>query len=389
VNKVRVGDVLALRRTPVQIDPTREYVAIGIRSFGKGIFHYAPTQGSALSKLRYFEVRPNHLVVSNIKGWEGAIAVSSEAETGCIASNRFLTYEPIDESIDVGYAHYFFLSEPGLRLIQQASPGSADRNRTLAIQRFEDLLIPLPARAEQQRIVHRVESVLVRAGQVVDRVEGAADLGRSFIDGAVDAIIKASGEGSSAFPLGAVATVNPRPARIEGRVAFVPMSAVDERLGRIVDGELRSASDVKSGYKQFRRGDVIFARITPCMQNGKSAVMDVEGVEYGYGSTEFHVLRPSQRLNPEWLRHILRSRDFRSRAVRAFTGTAGQQRVPADYLRTVEIPVPPIEIQVKLVARLDHIARIGLELRAQREREQRLAGALTSSTLNDAFSWAG
>jgi type I restriction enzyme S subunit len=104
------------------------------------------------------------LVVSNIKAWEGAIAVASDTEVGCIASNRFLSYGPIDGRIDVRYAAYFFLSEQGLPLIQRASPGSADRNRTLAIDRFENLEIPLPDPREQQRIVARLDAVLTRLG---------------------------------------------------------------------------------------------------------------------------------------------------------------------------------------------------------------------------------
>lgn len=168
----RVGDVLRLERRPVTIDPFWEYEPIGIRSFGKGIFHYPPTLGGDLSKLRYFELRPDELVVSNIKAWEGAIAVASDAEVGCIASNRFLSYAPVDGQIDVRYAAYFFLSERGLPLIQRASPGSADRNRTLAIDRFEDLEIPLPDPDEQLRIVARLDAVLTRikvGNEMLDR----------------------------------------------------------------------------------------------------------------------------------------------------------------------------------------------------------------------------
>ena len=107
MTRARIGDVLRLVRRPVTTDPMAEYVPIGVRSFGKGIFHYPPTLGSQLSKLRFFEVPRDALVVSNIKAWEGAIAVSSGAETGCIASNRFLTYLPTDSSVDVGYLRYF------------------------------------------------------------------------------------------------------------------------------------------------------------------------------------------------------------------------------------------------------------------------------------------
>ena len=75
-----------------------EYTSIGIRSFGKGIFHYDRALGGQLGSLRFFEIQPDRLVVSNIKGWEGAIAVSSTADAGHLASNRFLSYAPADDA---------------------------------------------------------------------------------------------------------------------------------------------------------------------------------------------------------------------------------------------------------------------------------------------------
>src|SRR6266404_4822660 len=107
----RVGDVLRLEREPANVDLARSYVSIGVRSFGKGIFHYEPTPGDKLGKLRFFNVLPNRLVVSNIKAWEGAVAVSAETDAGCIASNRFLSYVPIDDRIDIRWARWYFLSD--------------------------------------------------------------------------------------------------------------------------------------------------------------------------------------------------------------------------------------------------------------------------------------
>src|SRR5205823_6346362 len=145
------------------------YVPIGIRSFGKGIFHYEPRLSGELGSLRFFWVKPNRLVLSNIKGWEGAIAVSSESDAGCIASNRFLSYVPTEDRIDVRWARWYFLSEPGIELIRRASPGSADRNRTLAIDRFEALEIPLPPIDQQSSIAERLDRLQTAASELIDR----------------------------------------------------------------------------------------------------------------------------------------------------------------------------------------------------------------------------
>ena len=135
-------------------------------------------------------------------------------------------------------------------------------------------------------------------------------------------------------------------------VTFVPMAAVNERTGRLEGTQVRAASSVSKGYSRFREGDVLFAKITPCMENGKAAIARELSGAVGYGSTEFHVLRPHARLLPEWLLAFIRRPVFRRAAARSFTGTAGQQRVPADFLRQVEIPLPPLAEQRRLVASL-------------------------------------
>ena len=134
VERVRVGDVLALTRRAVVVNPALRYREIGVRSFGKGIFHKEPTDGAAIGGKRVFYVMPGDLVLSNVFAWEGAVAVASEESAGCIGSHRFMTFVPIDDRLDVGWARWFFLSEPGLALIGKASPGSAGRNKTLAVK---------------------------------------------------------------------------------------------------------------------------------------------------------------------------------------------------------------------------------------------------------------
>lgn len=378
-----MSDVLRLERRPVAIDPLCIYEPIGIRSFGKGIFHYPPTLGSDLSKLRYFEVHPGELVVSNIKAWEGAIAVASDAETGCIASNRFLSYVPVDDQIDVRYAAYFFLSESGLPLIQRASPGSADRNRTLAIDRFERLEIPLPAREEQRQIVARLDELMTKARQVAAAASTARVVDLAVTEGAIQVVL--DGQTYPSRVLGEVAEINPRPQPVTGPVAFVPMSAVDDKLGVIRSPELKDIDEIGPGYKQFRNGDVIFARITPCMQNGKSAVVALEQTEVGLGSTEFHVIRAGPEVLPRWIHAVVRTRRFRDIAAERFTGTAGQQRVPAEFLRTVSIPVPPPDDQRRLLHRVERIEALAEHLRQARSSALARAQALEASLLNHAI----
>jgi len=159
VKRKRVGDVLSLRRRAVDVDPGSKYAEIGIRSFGRGIFHKEAVSGADLGAKRVFRIEPGDLVVSNVFAWEGAIAVASEAEAGRVGSHRFMTFVPINDCIDTSWASWYFRSEQGLELIRQASPGSAGRNRTLAIERFEALEIPVPPIDEQRPVAEHLDRV--------------------------------------------------------------------------------------------------------------------------------------------------------------------------------------------------------------------------------------
>lgn len=151
-------------------------------------------------------------------------------------------------------------------------------------------------------------------------------------------------------------------------VSFVPMAAVDEVFGAIQDRQERPFFDVRKGYTAFRDGDVLFAKITPCMENGKAAIATGLVGGLGFGSTEFHVLRAKETVLPEWLFYFVRQPSFRREAKRNFTGTAGQQRVPTTFLSSVAIPVPPLTEQrriVDLLARAEGIVRLRREAQAK------------------------
>ena len=130
------------------------------------------------------------------------------------------------------------------------------------------------------------------------------------------------------------------------------MPAVDERNGVIARPELKPYQEVRKGYTFFEEGDVLFAKITPCMQNGKHAIARnlLDGI--GFGSTEFHVLRPGERVAAEWIHFFLRQASVLEAATAHFEGSVGQQRVPADFLRKLQIPLPDLAEQHQLIEAL-------------------------------------
>jgi type I restriction enzyme, S subunit len=137
-------------------------------------------------------------------------------------------------------------------------------------------------------------------------------------------------------------------------IPFVPMSAVAEEIGRVDLSQRRRVSELRSGYTRFHSGDVLFAKITPCMENGKTVALPEIAGGYGAGSTEFHTLR-SRVLEARYLWYWLVRKGFRNNAQRNMRGAVGQLRVPLDYLRGVQIAVPPLAEQRRIVARIDEL----------------------------------
>jgi type I restriction enzyme S subunit len=138
-------------------------------------------------------------------------------------------------------------------------------------------------------------------------------------------------------------------------VTFVPMAAVEELSGRMRTDTIKPFGEVKKGFTRFRDGDVLFAKITPCMENGKIAVARGLRGGVGCGSTEFHVLRPHEAADAEYLRYFLVRSAYRRDAQRNMQGAVGQQRVPTDYLRESVIPLPPKAEQQRIVSRIEEV----------------------------------
>lgn len=133
----------AVRRT-VDIDATVRYREIGARSFGKGLFFKPDFDGAEATWEKPVWIRAGDLVLSNIKAWEGAIALAGDDHDGCIASHRYITCVPDPTQATAAFLAYYLLGEDGLEKVGAASPGTADRNRTLSLANLGKIDVPVP-----------------------------------------------------------------------------------------------------------------------------------------------------------------------------------------------------------------------------------------------------
>ena len=188
--------------------------------------------------------------------------------------------------------------------------------------------------------------------------------------------------------MGEVCLVNPRsfvaPMKDDQLVSFIPMAAVEARTGQVDISRVRSYGEVRKGYTPFSEGDVLFAKITPCMENGKIAVARGLTNGSGCGSTEFHVLRPPRCMSGDFFYHYLLQDEFRKEAQRHMAGTAGQLRVPAIWLTEAPLPLPPLPEQHRIVAEIEtQFTRLDASVAALRRAQANLK-RYRASVLKDA-----
>lgn len=287
------------------------------------------------------------------------------------------------KGINQKYLCLFLKSEFAQYQMQSAT--IATTQAKLALFRIESLTFPLPPLSEQQRIVERIEELFAKLDEAKERLHEVADsfavrkaaiLHKAFTGELTKQWRLENGVSDESWEeklLGDVCTVNPK--KIDAKnlddnleVSFVPMAAVSDVLGEIVNHEVKNLQDVRTGFTNFSKGDVIFAKITPCMENGKSAIVGPLVNDIGYGSTEFYVLRCKEELNNKYLYHMVRNTTFRAEAKAVMTGAVGQQRVPKTFLQEYQLLLPTLPEQHEIVRLIDDLLAVSAPHSRQRSR---------------------
>lgn len=243
---------------------------------------------------------------------------------------------------------------------------------------IEGIKINLPPLNEQRRIVEKIEEEFGKIDVGVEKLRFALEQIKQYRQ----AVLKSAFDGKlykttewEEKTFNSILEVNPKtdiPQISNGDlVSFLPMSAVQAETNQYTE-EFVSYQKVKKGYTKFKNGDVLFAKITPCMENGKSCVVDNLKYEVGFGSTEFHILRSLGSIIPKFIFYYIVQESFRKKAQNAMTGAVGQRRVSADYLKNTIINIPStiaeqqqivkeIEKRLKVADRIETVIRQNLD----------------------------
>ena len=262
------------------------------------------------------------------------------------ATNQAIAGITIDsDNVDRDYLYHYLRSKK--TYVNFIGRGVAQNNINMGILRgFEILLPPLSKQHEIAAILGRLDDLISLRKQQLAKLDELVKV--RFVE--MFGIPGTNPKGWDIKPLGDCCNLNPKKScddRLKSGLllSFVPMPAVSED-GNIDGSDIRKYDEVKTGFTYFAENDVLFAKITPCMENGKGAIAQGLRNGIGFGSTEFHVLRPvAGKSNPYWLYTLTSFSNFRKDAAKHMTGSAGQRRVPASYLESFNVSCPPIDLQ--------------------------------------------
>jgi type I restriction enzyme S subunit len=397
-----ISEVLELRKEKVDRKKHQFSELMPITIHFDGSIEPRKVDSSKEYSMELFWARPGDIIISKIDLKNGAVGIVPDNWRKVVVTGHFAVYQPKTEKIFPAYFHQLIQTRFFKEHLWRNKVGAEGR-KEVKLDFFESLKVPIPLISVQQEIAGYWQrasqnilngeleirewkdniakrilndySIRIELGKVLPRIfvchfRRNERWGVSFNRYSWDLKSLIQTDRYPKEPLGEFAWINPDNSfqlKTDDKVSFIPMENVDDKDGYISKLEIRTFSQVKSGYTRFINDDVLWAKITPCMQNGKSAIASNLLNNVGFGSTEFHVVRAKNRtkLKSEYIHLLLRIPEIRQAATRYFVGSAGQQRVPKEFLEKLHIPIMPIDDQKKLIS-LVEIERRKIENQRQK-----------------------
>lgn len=316
----------------------------------------------------YKVVHKDDIIVNILLCWMGAIGRSNYDG---VTSPAYDVYMP-RTNINSQYYHYLFRTKAFSGECYKVGKGiMAMRWRTYSPQ-FMNINVPVPPRAEQDQIVRfldwkvsEIDKLIgIRRKEIQELEKLKAEIINSAILQGIDSNVVMKKTDVYYLPkipatwkvikikrickVGASISNQLKKHTDQDKVVFLPMENISEN-GKIDCSIKQPIAKVRTGFSSFAKNDVIVAKITPCFENGKGACLDELKSDIGYGTTELFNLRAGNDVLPKYLYYITMTKIFRSLGEGQMTGSAGQKRVPADFIRNFVIGLPSIAIQYKII----------------------------------------
>lgn len=401
---VSLGDVITERSEKVKLFeyPEKEFAILGVNN-KIGLFDAYKEKGSNINQ-PYKKVKDGDLAYNPYRINVGSIGLKTKNKKHDFISPAYVVFTPDNKKLFSEYLYILFKTETFNRIINENTTGSVRQN--LKYSTLANIKIPLPSLDVQNRIIERYNDKMKQAKEAMQKAEELENSIESCLIGELGIeraekkeknqklqLINFDGldrwgvefllnDFSSSkilmsdkfdnIKLHEVCSINPK-TEFNGisEISFIPMKYISDKYGEIMNQDSINPKKSK-GYTRFKENDLIWARITPCMQNGKSAIAKNLINKFACGSTEYHIIRKnSNKINMEFVHLMLRMKLLLNSAAKHFTGSAGQQRVPRQFLESLNIPIPPLTFQEKIVKKISGIKKEAKKLKklVQEKRE--------------------
>ena len=292
-----------------------------------------------------------------IIGMDGEFNICQWESTNALLNQRICKIWPRDtKSTHIRYIYYFLSSL--LKKIEEKTAFVTVKH--LSSKQLNSSDITIPVFSLQEQIVKELDTL---SDIITKKKEQLAELDKlaqaTFYDMFGDPVENEKNWKTTLIQN--ICTINPTKSSVKSLnsnlpVSFIPMAAVGEQ-GEFYANEIKLLHEVYKGFTYFEEGDILFAKITPCMENGKGAIARGLKNNIGFGSTEFHVLRPNSECNNSFLYFITKLDLFRKAAEKEMTGSAGQKRVPKSFLQKWTLILPPISLQNQFAEKIEAIEK--------------------------------
>lgn len=352
MESTRIGEFLKESRVPGS--PGNIAKKITVKLYGKGVFAKQENRPGSENTM-YYSRRAGQFIYSKLDFLNGAFGIIPENLDGFETTIDLPCFDFVGDRVAPDW-FLQYVSRPDFYAYQGGLGNGGRKARRISPDDFLELEIDLPPLPEQKKIAEILSGIdrtikwkNLRVAKLSLHKTGLSNeliYGKSAMDSFVSGVISE------------IAEVNPKTVvNLPGysQVSFIAMQDTSE-TGEVTRTQVRTLNEVFKGYSRFENDDILVAKITPCFENGKGGLTEnlLNGI--GFGSTEFHVLRAIEdKADSKFIHHITQSERFRKKGEGSMTGSAGQKRIPADFIKLFPVNIPSLSDQRKIASILTSI----------------------------------
>lgn len=391
---VKLGVVLRLDLDRVPIDSASTYPMVGVLSFGRGLFDREPIENGQTSYKFFYRLKAEHIVMSQLFGWEGALALSSDHFAEKFLSPQFPTFVCVETKLDRKFLGWLMRRPAFWEDLSTRTSGMGDRRRTLNPDALFACEIPLPPLAEQRRIVARIDELAAQIREASRLRREAVEEAEAIVTSTSRTLIGESaaddwlqlGHFVSKIENGKSPQCETRPAGIDEwgvlKVGAVSFGKYDDRENKALPEGLPFSSKY-----EVRSGDFIVSRANTTELVGACAIVDRTRPKLLLSDKTFRFhFRSDVELLPHWLDHVMKSPALRKQIARGASGTSPTMKnISKEKVLGLLLPPHRLPAQRRIVAELDALQAEADRLKALQFETAEELSALLPSVLDWAF----